>query len=147
MVVLEEVQTPLLHCGEHDNYLSYPRLKQMRHTNAMKQAIRFYAGELPLNSVLARVCYDGPWNIKELYPEWKNQMSNVSRLPQNEQVLQITLRTTSSKVCFVRSRRTCRERMASSASLHFLAASLWATVLVRFQCLRHAWFHHSTGDL
>lgn len=81
-------QTPLSYSRENGGYLQDPRLKRMRRPNVVKQAFHLWRKRLPLNSKLARVCYEAPGDIRLTNPGWKNQMSNVPHLRQVELIYQ-----------------------------------------------------------
>lgn len=79
--------TAFFNSPKHSNFLQVPRLKRPWHPSEVEQAIYFWGKILPFNSMLARICYDVPCDIKSKSSGWTNQMFTVPRLPIDERVI------------------------------------------------------------
>lgn len=145
--MFEVEQPPLFYSREYAINLQDPRLKRLWHSNVVEQAIYFWRKGLPYNSMIARVCNDATGDIKSSHPRWKNPMSDVPPLPQDERVFRPGSSTSGSKALF------CPEQknilwMKYIICLFTLSDSLFADSSVdTLQWLRHVCFYHCHGSL
>lgn len=86
-------QKSLLLSCERGKYLRNTRLMCLWNTSVVGQVTRYWNKGIRFNSVLKRMCYNVPGNIKSIHTWWTNKMRNVQCLPQDEQIFQIGFST------------------------------------------------------
>lgn len=94
------VRTLLFYSFMHGDYLQDPRLKLQRLINEVEQMIFLRHKRLLFNSILARLWYHAPGDMKSTHSGRKIQMSNIPRLPQDEGVFHTDSSESGSKVLF-----------------------------------------------
>lgn len=100
---------------------------------------------LSFNSLLPRICYNVPGEIKSTHSRWMIGMLNVPSLPEKDDFFRLALVHPDVSYCFVQNRETRYVWRKSFPSLHYPTAWLWAAFLVCFLWLRHGCFYRRAG--